>query len=159
MGLIYDAICWDQTYASIILYGLFEGPHVPTKLEFSAAEAFPLRVLGPFELTDEGGVIGQQSLFRYSIRLAKFPAPLQPYLSECFSEVLGAEATCAWFAFEGGFDFDTFLTEENANQIYGFCIPGLSPRFATDEEIETLDWSRGVAEFREYALNEKRSSG
>ncbi|MFG2421482.1 hypothetical protein ACGFWD_20855 [Streptomyces sp. NPDC048448] len=72
-----------------------------------------------------------------------------PYLWECLRKSSAEAEGIAWLAFEGSFHYEHLFTDDVADKIYGYCVPGGAPVVIWDDATLKSDrWKREIGEVR-----------
>ncbi|MFF0190291.1 hypothetical protein [Streptomyces sp. NPDC005244] len=93
---------------------------------------------------------GQRGIVQsYDLTFSDADHGFLPYLRECLRKASTEAEGIAWLGFEGSFHYDDLFTDEVADKIYGYCIPGGVPVAIWDDEILKSDrWKHEIAEVR-----------
>lgn len=152
MITLRDALLWDRVYANFCMYSLFYHDVEDNIIDFSFPGGIPVREVRPFELIDDAGLLGGRRLFVYDIRLSHIPDRLEECLSLWLSRSLDKQAICAWFQFEGGFNFERLLHPDDAESVYAIALSSVK-RLAID------DATRSSAPWRSFIESTRRAIG
>ncbi|MFH8937369.1 hypothetical protein [Streptomyces griseosporeus] len=146
MASIEEAVCWSGP-AVFVLCTLGRAEARLPKGAFDVSGMRPDRV-EVFRLASDCWAPGVV-VWEYDLGFDDAGQGFVPYLTQCLRTAsLGAEGI-AWLAFEGTFHFDHLFTEDVAEHIYGYCVPGGEPRVTWDHDVlKGEGWRRAVAEVR-----------
>ncbi|WP_329064067.1 hypothetical protein [Streptomyces sp. NBC_01429] len=146
MSSLKEAICWSGP-AVVILFTLGRAESSLLESEFETPGMRPDEV-ERFPVSAEEG--GRQAVVReYDLTFQDADQDFAPYLRTCLRKASAHAEGIAWLAFEGAFHFDHLFTEDVADQIYGYRVPGGDPVVAWDSAILKSDgWKQEIGEVR-----------
>ncbi|WP_312315915.1 hypothetical protein [Stenotrophomonas sp.] len=157
MSIIEDAICWDGVSAKLCMYVASPGEKPLGSRDFQLGGAAPKDILGPFLLEDEFEVLHGKTLVFYELTLEAYPNDLKAYLTHCSAAALADGAEFVWFQFDGGFDFESVLSQDFARDVYFLQPAGGVTSVAIDDEVRTGEgWAQVVLGARRMLIGGPR---
>lgn len=144
-----SAICWSgPALISLFVIGRDESPLVEG--EFEVPGMRPDRV-GVYDLRDESPGACPSFVREYDLYFDDTSLDFAPYVETCLRRAASEQGAVAWAAFEGSFHFGHLLTDDVAEQIYGFCVHGGDPVVTWDRaRLKSAEWTQRVREARAF---------
>ncbi|WP_128092276.1 hypothetical protein [Streptomyces resistomycificus] len=118
------------------------------KEAFHLAGLVPDNVL-PYVLMEPPQDIARLGLISYDLDFDDTSLDLRRFTREALRRVCEGRRAVAWAAFEGSFHYEELLTDQVAQQVYGYCVSGTEP--TAEWDIATLRseaWRFRVSEAR-----------
>ncbi|MFF2995159.1 hypothetical protein ACFVTC_11340 [Streptomyces sp. NPDC057950] len=146
MNDIEEAIRWSGP-AVVVLFTLGTSESFLEENDFEVAGMKPDDV-EPFRLGADPE--GQRGVVQsYDLTFEDDDHDFVPYLRECLRRASAEAAGIAWLAFEGSFHYEHLFTDDVADKIYGYCVPGAAPVAIWDDAILKSDrWKCEIGEVR-----------
>lgn len=139
MSQLDDALSWSGIDAVLIMFVVYpreltiDVPRPDTPSDSS--------VVRWYDLDDVEGRLLGRSCREYDLVFNRTPPNLESVISAWLTEALLAGAECAWFAFEGSFDFSHIWTEDTATQVFAVGTRAGIELAIDDEYREGAEWA------------------
>lgn len=147
MTRISDAILWNGSGAEVLLFVVFESESADIeKLEH-------LTQTKAFWLEDSDGILKGRAICEFLGKFESYPADFENYLAKCLRIAISQGGQFAWFQFEASFDFDSCLSSDIADQIYGFSDSSGITLTTNDDVIASAGWRKLVEAFHQRVFS------
>ncbi|MFF9660404.1 hypothetical protein [Streptomyces griseoluteus] len=156
-GGVDEYLCWRGPL-SVNVFVIGAGNIPLPKEAFHLVGMVPDAYL-PYPLLEQPEAVERLGLVSYDVDFVDTSLDLRQYTRAVLRRLCADTRAVAWAAFEGTFHYDELLTDQVADQVYGYCTTGAEPVVEWDvTALRSEKWRRGIAGAR-AALDALLSAG